>query len=534
MNDDLLSYQNNIIDLQKQETADSDISTKDIAVESGKDNNHPYTVSELCGALKAVVENNFDFVRVKGEISGLKKASSEHLYFNLKDEKSALINAVCWSGKAKKIAFAPEDGMEVVCSGRISVYKERSNYQMIVDGMELAGSGALMMMLEKRKNMLAQEGLFEQNRKRKLPWLPEVIGVITSPTGSVIRDILHRIEERFPRKILLWPVLVQGDGAAEQVANAIAGFNRITPAGKSAGSDIEQQPIIRPDLLIVARGGGSLEDLWAFNEEIVVRAIADSKIPIISAIGHETDTSLADYAADKRAPTPTAAAEMAVPVIMDIGNNLDECQNRMLSALRRVYLSSQQNLRHLSFALQNGERMLESYDQRMDFLLEKFYKHIAENLHNKQLVLMKIGAKIIHPSERLKYDQNNIINMSSRLQHAMDNAIKVRMNNAQNSAELFMRYDKRFSRVSQSYRERIDNNIYRLNLSIHNMLQQNDAQITNLQASIEAFDYKSILNRGYVLLQDKDGKIIKSHKQIIAGDSYDAQFSDGHAEMIAK
>jgi exodeoxyribonuclease VII large subunit len=261
-----------------------------------------YSVGELSGALKRTIEQTYGYVRVRGEISGCKRHSSGHIYLALKD-MDAVMDAVCWRGSAGRLKVDPADGIEVIATGRLTTFPGRSKYQMVIEQMELAGEGALLKLLEERKRKLAAEGLFAAERKRPLPYLPTVIGVVTSPTGAVIRDILHRLNERFPRHVLLWPVAVQGDGAAEQVARAIDGFNRIAPGG----------PIPRPDLLIVARGGGSLEDLMAFNEEIVVRAAAASRIPLISAVGHETDTTLIDFASDRRAPTPTAAAEMAVP-----------------------------------------------------------------------------------------------------------------------------------------------------------------------------------------------------------------------------
>ena len=257
-------------------------------------NSPPLSVSELSGALRRTIETTFGEVRVRGEISGFKRHGSGHCYFTLKDE-NACIDAVIWRSSATTLAFRPEDGAEVIATGKLTIYPGRSKYQIVVERMELAGEGALLALLERRRKALAAEGLFDAGRKRKLPFLPRVIGVITSPTGAVIRDILHRLEDRCPTHVILWPVAVQGDGASERIATAIRAFPSVTP---------------RPDLLIVARGGGSLEDLWAFNEEIVVRAAAASTIPLISAVGHETDTTLIDFASDRRAPTPTAAAEM--------------------------------------------------------------------------------------------------------------------------------------------------------------------------------------------------------------------------------
>ena len=273
------------------------------------------TVSELSGALKRSVEDAFGHVRVRGELSGVKRAASGHLYLCLKDE-SAVLDGVMWKGPAGTLRFRPEDGLEVVVTGKLTTYPGRSKYQIVVERMEPAGAGALMALLEARRTKLAAEGLFDAERKRPLPFLPEVIGVVTSPTGAVIRDILHRLSDRFPRHVLVWPVLVQGESAAAQVAAAVRGFN--------AGGAFP-----KPDLLIVARGGGSIEDLWAFNEEEVVRAVAESGIPVISAVGHETDTTLCDFAADRRAPTPTAAAEMAVPVRADLQLTVAEFGLRM-------------------------------------------------------------------------------------------------------------------------------------------------------------------------------------------------------------
>jgi exodeoxyribonuclease VII large subunit len=280
------------------------------------DNSPALTVTELSGALKRTIETAFDRVRVRGEISGFKRHVSGHCYFTLKDD-SACIDAVIWRGQAAALAFRPEDGAEVIASGRLTTYVGRSKYQIVIDRLELAGEGALMALLERRRKALAAEGLFDTGRKRKLPFLPQRIGVVTSPTGAVIRDILHRLEDRCPTHVIVWPVPVQGEGASGKIAAAIRGFAQFTP---------------RPDLLIVARGGGSIEDLWAFNEEEVVRAAAESPIPLISAVGHETDTTLIDHAADLRAPTPTAAAELAVPVraelfalLSDLGRRAADC-----------------------------------------------------------------------------------------------------------------------------------------------------------------------------------------------------------------
>ena len=291
-------------------------------------NAQEFSVTEISLALKRTVEDQFGYVRIRGEISGLKRAASGHVYPALKDEKSVL-DGVMWKGVAGRLTFRPEDGLEIIATGKLTTYPGRSKYQIVIDKMEVAGEGALMVLLEKRKKELTAEGLFDPSRKVDIPYLPDVIGVVTSPTGSVIRDILHRLSDRFPRHVLVWPVLVQGEGASKQIADAIEGFNAMDPDGD----------IPRPDVLIVARGGGSLEDLWCFNEEEVVRAAANSKIPLISAVGHETDTTLIDYASDHRAPTPTAAAERAVPVRDDLVYTVKDLELRHEKAIRR-YLNT--------------------------------------------------------------------------------------------------------------------------------------------------------------------------------------------------
>lgn len=295
-----------------------------LAEATAGDNAPALSVTQLSAAIKRTVEDGFARVRVRGELSGAKRAASGHFYAALKDD-NALIDMVMWKGQAARLAFRPEDGIEVIATGKLTTYPGRSKYQLVVESLEVAGEGALMLLFEKLKARLGAEGLFDREGKQSLPYLPRVIGVVTSPTGAVIRDILHRLADRCPTRVIVWPVLVQGEGAAAQVANAVRGFDALAPGG----------PVPRPDLVIVARGGGSIEDLWAFNEEIVVRAIADCRIPTISAVGHETDVTLADYAADVRAPTPTAAAEMAVPVRAELIAQLATWRSRMTGAATR-------------------------------------------------------------------------------------------------------------------------------------------------------------------------------------------------------
>ena len=328
------------------------------------DNAAPLTISEISNLLKRTVEDRFGFVRLRGELSGVKRAASGHLYCCLKDE-NAVIDGVMWRGGAQRLAFRPEDGVEVIASGKLTTYPGRSKYQIVIESMEIAGEGALLALLEKTRARLAAEGLFAAERKRALPYLPRTIGVVTSPTGAVIRDILHRLADRFPSHVLVWPVLVQGQGAADQVAAAVRGFGAMAQDA-------------RPDLLIVARGGGSIEDLWSFNEESVVRAIAESPIPTISAVGHETDTTLADYAADRRAPTPTAAAEMAVPVRGELAATLADLAARKKRAILRPVTLGRERLAARADRLPAVQALLQPRAQRLDELGERLRRGLSD------------------------------------------------------------------------------------------------------------------------------------------------------------
>src|SRR6266849_4456983 len=335
-----------------------------------------FTVSELSSALKRTVEDAYGHVRVRGEISGFRGAhSSGHCYFALKDD-GAKIEAVIWKGVHSRMRFKPQEGLEVIATGKLTTYPGSSKYQIVIETLEPAGIGALMALMEERKKKLAAEGLFDAARKQLLPFLPDVIGVITSPTGAVIRDILHRLADRFPRRVLVWPVRVQGESSAAEVANAIAGFNALPEGGA----------LPRPSLIIVARGGGSLEDLWSFNEEIVVRAAADSMIPLISAVGHETDVTLIDFASDRRAPTPTAAAEMAVPVRVDLLSQIDSLARRQLSCWARGLEARRTELRAAARALPSADALLAVPRQKLDSLSERLPRALKANadIHHKQ------------------------------------------------------------------------------------------------------------------------------------------------------
>ncbi len=330
-----------------------------------------YTVTELSLALKKLVETGFLRVRVRGEISGLKRHSSGHVYFTLKDH-DAVLDAVCWRGSFQGLPFIPQEGMEIIATGKLTTYPGRSKYQIVVETIELAGEGALLKLLEERKRKLAAEGLFEEARKRPLPFLPALIGMVTSPTGAVLQDMLHRLGDRFPVSVLLWPVAVQGEGASSQITVAIKGLN---------GLDI------KPDVLIVARGGGSLEDLWAFNEENVVRAVAESQIPVISAVGHETDVTLVDFAADKRAPTPTAAAEFAVPVRSQLAQTLLQYETRLLTRFQHMLSLYESRLEALGRGLPPLGAWLDENRQKLDELFERLVNAKGRLIEQEKVTL---------------------------------------------------------------------------------------------------------------------------------------------------
>lgn len=357
-----------------------------VAKEAAGDNAAALSVSEISALLKRVVEDRFGFVRVRGEISGFKRAASGHVYMALKDE-NARLEAVMWRGTTQRLNFQPEDGLEVIATGKLTTYPGRSNYQLVIERMEVAGEGALLALLARNKARFEAEGLFDPARKRTLPYVPRVIGVVTSPTGAVIRDILHRLSDRFPVQVLVWPVLVQGQGAAEQVAAAVRGFSALTPGGA----------LPRPDLVIVARGGGSIEDLWAFNEEAVVRAVAECIIPIISAVGHETDTTLCDFAADRRAPTPTAAAEMAVPVRAELVNQIAELTLRKRRAVLRPLQLGRERLAARAERMPAPQALLTPHAQRLDDLSERLRRALSDRTLLARGQLQRVAGGLSAP-----------------------------------------------------------------------------------------------------------------------------------------
>ncbi len=429
------------------------------------------TVSELSFHLKRIVEEAFPYVRVRGEISGFIQARSGHLYMSLKDDK-AVLDAVCWRGTAGTLGCRPEDGLEVICTGKLTTYPGRSRYQLVIERMEPAGVGALMALLEERRRSLEAEGLFAAEAKRPLPYLPEVIGVVTSPTGAVIRDILHRLRDRFPRRVLLWPTLVQGEVAAEQVAAAIRGFNRLDAGG----------PVPRPDLLIVARGGGSIEDLWAFNEEIVVRAAAESQIPLISAVGHETDTTLIDHASDRRAPTPSAAAEMAVPVRLDLLEQVGELERRQATSLRRRLEEHRYRIEGLARGLRGPRELLGFASQRFDDLAERLPRALAALARERHGRLRELAAQL-----RPRLLAAEIARRRERL------------------AEL----DARGRRAEWNRRERIGE------------------RLEGLGQRLENLSYRNVLARGYAVARGEDGRPLTSMALATPGRALGLEFHDG-------
>jgi exodeoxyribonuclease VII large subunit len=432
-----------------------------------------FTVSELSQAVKRTVEGAFALVRVRGEISQFKRHTSGHLYLCLKDT-DAVIDGVIWRSSVARLGIRPEDGMEVICTGRVTTYPGRSKYQLIIERMELAGEGALLKMIEERKKRLAAEGLFDEQRKKKLPFLPDVIGVVTSPTGAVIRDILHRLADRFPRHVLVWPVAVQGEGAAEQVAAAIRGFNALAPDGATP----------RPDLLIVARGGGSLEDLMAFNEEIVVRAAAASTIPLISAVGHETDTTLIDFAADRRAPTPTAAAEMAVPVRVELIADVLRDGQRLVAGLHRMVEERRIRVEGLGRGLGDPMRLVEENRQRLDDKEQR----------------LGVGLKNWVTARRSQID-----------------GLGARMTGAQLATR----------RTINQYGGRGEELLERAHGAAGRMLADRARHLTSAGQLLESFSYERVLERGFVLVHDSDGAAVTSAEAAREAGSVALRFRDG-------
>src|SRR4051812_26830334 len=466
-----------------------------------------WTVTELSAALKKTVEDAYGFVRVRGEITGYRGPhSSGHAYFALKDE-GAKIDAVIWKTALGRIRFKPQEGLEVIATGRLTTYPGRSSYQIVIEALEPAGIGALMALLEERKKKLAAEGLFDEARKQLIPFLPAVIGVITSPTGAVIRDILHRLSDRFPRHVLVWPVRVQGDGSAEEVAAAIRGFNALPDGGR----------ISRPDVLIVARGGGSLEDLWSFNEEIVVRAAAESLIPLISAVGHETDVTLIDFASDKRCPTPTAAAECAVPVRSDLLTRVDSLARRQRSCWARGMEARRTELRAAMRALPGADELLAVPRQKLDSLSDRLPRalHANAQIHHKQY--LRCASRLSPPllRGRLQRSRDRLANAGGRLTAA------VRAN--------ITAHRQRIVRD----RERTLALFERGGVSGEPLLARRVPALARADKLLVALSYQGVLARGFALVRDPAGSPVRSAAAVNPGQALDIEFSDGRATAVA-
>lgn len=423
------------------------------------------TVSELAFSLKKTLEDTYGRVRVRGELGRITIPKSGHMYADLKDA-DAVLNAICWKTTLGRLSVKPEEGLEVICTGKISSYPARSNYQMIIESMELAGEGALLKMLEDRKKKLATEGLFAPERKKSLPFLPEVIGVITSPTGAVIRDIMHRLDERFPRPVLLWPVLVQGPGAAEQIAKAIFGFNEL------------KKPH-RPDVLIVARGGGSLEDLMPFNEEVVVRAAAACEIPIISAVGHETDVTLIDHVADRRAPTPTGAAEMAVPVRLNLLAQVQDDGLRLTKSVSRLLADLNNRLSARAAKISDPARTLELKIQQLDHAAHKMTSAFERLLSRRIARTGELAARLPHP-RRLIDEKQNLLAIRS---------------------ESLVRLGAKIGRAETD----------RLNA---------------LSRTLESLSFKKVLERGFAVVEDEKGAPLTAADQTEKGGKVQLRFKN--------
>jgi len=480
-----------------------------------------YSVGDLARALKRTIEDGFALVRVRGEISQPKFHGSGHCYLRLKDE-SAVLEAVVWKGVLARLSIRPEEGLEVIVQGRVTTYPGRSQYQLVVESMELAGEGALLKMLEERKRRLAAEGLFAPERKRRIPFLPTVIGVVTSPTGAVIRDILHRLADRFPRHVLIWPVAVQGEGAARQIAAAIEGFNALPDGGA----------VPRPDLLIVARGGGSLEDLMPFNEEIVVRAAAASRIPLISAVGHETDTTLIDYASDLRAPTPTAAAEMAVPVRAELLARVAESARRMDGAALRLIGERRTRVEGLARGLGDPRRLIETQVQRLDDRAERLRSAAFQLIQRRGVSLRETAVRLRHPREQVAAAASKLA-LASR---GLDSAVR-RTNDEARSR--FERITGRLSargiaaRMGEGTRRLADLDP-RLNASATRRLADASARLETISRLLEGNSPGAVLERGYVYVEGADGKPVTRAAGTTAGERLTLVFHDGRVGAMVE
>ena len=468
----------------------------DLFEEKPGDNAPEFSVSEIAGKVRRLIEGEMSFVRVRGEVGRVVHARSGHLYFDLKDEKSVL-SCMTWKGQAPGMGTMPEEGMEVIAEGKMTASGMQSKFGLNAVHVAVAGEGALLAMLEKRKKKLAAEGLFDEGRKKALPYLPGIIGVITSPQGAVIRDILHRLRDRFPRKVLIWPVAVQGEKCAQEVAAGIRGFNALTPGGA----------LPRPDLLIVARGGGSIEDLWGFNEEVVVRAVAESDIPLISAVGHETDTTLIDFVADRRAPTPTAAAEMAVPVRVDLMAWVSEQDARMSRAIGRGVTDRRQRLADLSRALPRADGLTADARQRLDRADEALERGLLRLVERRrgELSRLEFGLRPSVLKRGISQRKERLAGLSARVRSG---PLKERVTR---QAEDLNRIAPRLDRT------------YRAHLS------GLSERLEGLERMRVSLGYKKTLERGYAVVRQQDAVVMEAGA--LKAGAVEIEFRDGRVSV---
>ncbi|MGX5735512.1 exodeoxyribonuclease VII large subunit [Bosea thiooxidans] len=486
-----------------------------------------WTVSDLSGALKRTIEDAFGFVRVRGEISGYRgPVASGHVYFSLKDT-NAKIDAVIWKGVFGRLKTRPQEGLEVIATGKITTFAGKSSYQIVIDSLEPAGVGALMALLEERRKRLAAEGLFAEERKQLIPYLPSVIGVVTSPTGAVIRDILHRLEDRFPRRVLVWPVRVQGETSAAEVANAITGFNALAPDGR----------IPRPDVIIVARGGGSLEDLMSFNEEIVVRAAAASDIPLVSAVGHETDTTLIDFAADLRCPTPTGAAEKVVPVRAELMGFVADLARRHAGAMLRLSDRRRNDLRALARALPGPEAVLSGPRQRLDLAAARLAPALARNARAHELALQNLSRRLETRSPRVALAtlREKLRGFSPRLAAARDNAVGKERTRIAHSRERLATLETRarnaFGQSLVQRRDRATALSQRAERAFGQGVHRRADRVGSLWALIRSLGPEAVLARGYALIRDEAGALVRSVGEAQPGRGLSVQLADGRFDV---
>nr|WP_319569294.1 exodeoxyribonuclease VII large subunit [Cohaesibacter marisflavi] len=491
-------------------------------VERAPSNAAEFTVSEISYAVKSSIEDQFGYVRVRGELGRVSRPASGHIYLDLKDDKSVL-SGVIWRGAASKLAVKPEQGLEVVATGKLTTFPGQSKYQMVIDHMEPAGAGALMALLEERKKKLAAEGLFAQERKKPLPHLPSVIGVVTSPSGAVIRDILHRVRDRFPVHVIVWPVRVQGESCAAEVANGVRGFNALPVGG----------PIPRPDLIIVARGGGSLEDLWGFNEEAPARAVAESDIPVISAVGHETDVTLIDYVADLRAPTPTGAAEVALPVRSELVATLGDLHLRQYGAISRMMDRRRSDLRSAARALPQPRDILALARQRFDMVSGRLEQGLIGSTQVRRSRL-DVAAGRLRPTlvtERLKVQRDRLGERSDRLHKSL--AISSQTKRAQLSGTAVRLRAELVTGRIELQTERLTDRTARLNRVSLLTVEQKRKQLDAASRLLESLSHKGVLKRGFALVRDRNGKLIRRAEQINPGSPLSLSFEDGSISATA-